>query len=174
MKTNIKKITMMLFVAASMLMVASCGKDDTTTDTPGGGTEPAPYQAKESDIIGTWSVPSSSPYLGGKKLEYKADHTMNVISDYSTRTHQVWTLTGNTLESTFTSTPDEQGRTWWEKITLNVQNYEEVENTQNDYTDKYLTVEGLMTTNYNASATNPNRIDTLGLISGRLSQRVRH
>ena len=68
---------------------------------------------------------------------------MNLISDYSTRTHQVWTLTGNTLESTFTST---QGRTWWEKITLNVQNYEEVENTQNDYTDKYLTVEGLMTT----------------------------
>ena len=172
MKANIKKITMMLFVAASMLMVASCGKDDTTTDTPGGGTEPAPYQAKESDIIGTWSVPSSSPYLGGKKLEYKADHTMNVISDYSTRTHQVWTLTGNTLESTFTTT-NMHDKEWWEKIILTVKGYEEVVNTQYNYTDRYLTVEGVMTSNYDGVATNTDRIDTLGVISGRLSQRVR-
>lgn len=169
---NIKKITMLLIVGTTVLTTACKKEEPVTPATSSQAEQPAaPYQAKESDIIGTWSVPSTSPYLGGKKLEYKTDHTMNLISDYSTRTHQVWTLTGNTLESTFTST---QGRTWWEKITLNVQNYEEVENTQNDYTDKYLTVEGLMTTNYNASATDPNRIDTLGFISGRLSQRVRH
>ena len=159
---NIKKLTVLLFVAATMFTV-SCQKEDATTSTE---DSPSAYQAKESDVIGKWNVPSTSPYLGGKTLEYKSNHTLDVISDYSTRTHQVWTLTGNKLESTFTTT-DIHDEEWWEKIILTVKGYEEVQNTQYNYTDRYLTVEGVFTTNYYGS------IDTLGVISGRLSQRVR-
>ena len=85
----------------------------------------------------------------------------------------VWTLNGNTLESTFTSLPDQWDRTWWEKFTLTVKNYEEVAVNSN-YTDKFLTVEGMFTTNYNGVITNTGEIDTSGIISGLLSQRVRN
>jgi len=170
---NIKKITMLLIVGTTVLTTACKKEEPVTPATSSQAEQPAaPYQAKESDIIGTWSVPSTSPYLGGKKLEYKTDHTMNLISDYSTRTHQVWTLTGNTLESTFTTT-NMHDKEWWEKIILTVKGYEEAVNTQYNYTDRYLTVEGVMTSNYDGVATNTDRIDTLGVISGRLSQRVR-
>ena len=171
----IKKLTMLLFVAATMFAVA-CTKDENPANngqnSNTNGQSSAPYQAKESDVIGEWKVPSSSPYLGGKTLKYKSDHTLDVVSDYSTRTHQVWTLTGNTLESTFTTTNmhDEE---WWEKIILTVKGYEEVKNTQYNYTDRYLTVEGVFTTNYDGVVSNTDRIDTVGVISGRLSQRVR-
>jgi hypothetical protein len=80
-------------------------------------------------------------------------------------------LTGNTLESTFTTT-NIHGEEWWEKIILTVKGYEEVENTQSYYADRYLTVEGVMTTNYDGVVSNTDRIDTVGVISGRLSQRV--
>ena len=172
---NFKKITMLLFVAASVLTAVSCQKDDSetqeTTTTSTQTQQNRPYQAKESDVIGKWKVPSTSPYLGGETLEYTSAHTLNVISGSSVRTHQVWTLTGNTLESTFTTT-NIHGEEWWEKIILTVKGYEEVENTQNYYADRYLTVEGVMTTNYDGVVSNTDRIDTVGVISGRLSQRV--
>ena len=100
------------------------------------------------------------------KLRKTYQELEKIIEQYSVA------LTGNTLESTFTTT-NMHDKEWWEKIILTVKGYEEVVNTQYNHTDRYLTVEGVMTSNYDGVATNTDRIDTLGVISGRLSQRVR-
>ncbi|MBQ9864052.1 MAG: hypothetical protein IJM33_01780 [Bacteroidales bacterium] len=165
---NFKRLTVLLFVAATMLTFNACTEKENGNDNP--QSPSTPYQAKESDILGKWYIPSTSPDYGGDYLEFKSNHTMS----YNGRSREyVWTLNGNTLESTFTSLPDQWDRTWWEKFTLTVKNYEEVAVNSN-YTDKFLTVEGMFTTNYNGVITNTGEIDTSGIISGRLSQRVRN
>ena len=68
---NIKKITMLLIVGTTVLTTACKKEEPVTPATSSQAEQPAaPYQAKESDIIGTWSVPSTSPYLGGYNSNY--------------------------------------------------------------------------------------------------------
>ena len=61
---NIKKITMLLFVAATMFTFASCNKDN-TEDTPsggGGGSSSANYP--ETIVSTNWNWESSEPTNG--------------------------------------------------------------------------------------------------------------
>ena len=86
---QIKKLTALLFVAATMFTASSCSKDDGYS---------------ESDIIGVWYFPTSVGYdqLRGAKLDIKADHTVTINATTGTMTFD-WTFKDNQFTATRTS-----------------------------------------------------------------------
>lgn len=82
---NIKKITALLFVAATMFTAASCTKEDDPTTTGGGSSA-----ISEANIVGEWGWPSNHE-MKNKTIIIKADHTGagNFMSSFT------WTLNGN-------------------------------------------------------------------------------
>lgn len=80
---QIKKITMLLFVAATMFTFASCNKDD---DNNGGSSA-----ISEANLVGEWGWPSSHE-MKNKTIVIKADHTGagNLMAGGFE-----WTLNGN-------------------------------------------------------------------------------
>ena len=86
---NIKKITMLLFVAATMFTASSCSKDDVYS---------------ESDIIGVWYFPTTIGYdqMRGAKVDIKADHTVTINATTGTMTFD-WTFKDNQFTATKTS-----------------------------------------------------------------------
>ena len=89
MNQNIKKLTMLLFVAASMMAV-SCSK-----------VNDGKYS--ENDIIGVWYFPSDIGYdqMRSGKLDIKSDHTVEIKSDYGWMTME-WTFEDDQFTATFT------------------------------------------------------------------------
>ena len=86
---QIKKLTALLFVAATMFTFSSCSKDDGYS---------------ESDIIGVWYFPTSVGYdqLRGAKIDIKADHTVTINATTGTMTFD-WTFKDNQFTATKTS-----------------------------------------------------------------------
>ena len=79
---NLRKMTMLLFVAATMITFSSCNKDD---DDNG---------ISETNLVGEWGWPSDHA-LKFSKLVIKNDHTATFKSLPYT-----WTLKGNTFSGT--------------------------------------------------------------------------
>lgn len=79
---NLRKMTMLLFVAATMFSFSSCNKDD---DDNG---------ISETNLVGEWGWPSDHA-LKFSKLVIKNDHTATFNSLPYT-----WTLKGNTFSGT--------------------------------------------------------------------------
>lgn len=116
---NIKKMTLLLFVAATMLSFTACEKDDDATDTGIQTITPT-----ENDIIGTWLFDwNGGGNYWGEHLYMRADHKM-LLGDYSTRAYD-WTLKGNTVEGyiEFDERDMPQGRLWWEKVTFDITDF---------------------------------------------------
>ena len=64
---NIKKLTMLLFVAATMFTFASCNKDDDNND---GGSS----AISEANLVGEWGWPSNHE-MKNRTIVINADHT---------------------------------------------------------------------------------------------------
>ncbi|MBR6899791.1 MAG: hypothetical protein IKN29_05815 [Bacteroidales bacterium] len=86
---QIKKLTALLFVAATMFTASSCSKDDGYS---------------ESDIIGVWYFPTTIGYdqMRGAKVDIKADHTVRVSASAGSMTFD-WTFKDNQFTATKTS-----------------------------------------------------------------------
>lgn len=91
---QIKKLTALLFVAATMFTFASCNKDENEDNPSGGGGSSTP--TLEEQIIGKWAIPQNVGEMHGGVMEIKADHTMKVISDPLN-----WTLDGRVLHGVY-------------------------------------------------------------------------
>ena len=85
---QIKKLTVLLFVAATMFTAASCTKDD---------------EYSESDIIGVWYFPTDIGYdqIRGAKLDIKSDHTVRISGTNGSLTFN-WTFDDNTFNASLT------------------------------------------------------------------------
>ena len=81
---QIKKLTALFFVAATMFTFASCNKDDDNNSGSGGGSS----SIDESKLIGTWQYCD---------ITFNADHTCDV-QEY----HYSYTLSGNKLHGSYT------------------------------------------------------------------------
>ena len=84
---NIKNITMLLFVAATMFTFASCNKDD---DSNGGSSS-----INEAKLFGTWHFQNAD--YRHCDITFNTDHTCDV-REY----HYNYTLSGNTLHGSYT------------------------------------------------------------------------
>ena len=84
---QIKKLTALLFVAATMFTFASCNKDNNDDNPSGGGSS----SISEANLIGEWGWPSSHE-MKNKTINIKADHTGggNLMAGGFN-----WTLNGN-------------------------------------------------------------------------------
>ena len=85
---QIKKLTALFFVAATMFTFASCNKDNTDDDNPSGGGSSS---ISEANLVGEWGWPSSHE-MKKKTIVIKADHTGagNLMAGGFE-----WTLNGN-------------------------------------------------------------------------------
>lgn len=79
---NLRKLTVLLFVAATMFTFASCSKDDDAS-------------VSEANLVGEWGWPSSHE-MNKKTIIINADHTGagNLMSDFK------WTLNDNKFVAT--------------------------------------------------------------------------
>ena len=86
---QIKKLTALLFVAATMFTFTSCNKDDGYS---------------ESDIIGVWYFPTTIGYdqMRGAKVDIKDDHTVRVSASVGSMTFD-WTFKDNLFTATYTA-----------------------------------------------------------------------
>lgn len=66
---NLRKMTVLFFVAVTMFTFASCNKEDGSTN-PGGGSS----AISEANIVGEWGWPSNHE-MKHKTIIIKADHT---------------------------------------------------------------------------------------------------
>ena len=84
---QIKKLTVLLFVAATMLTFASCEKDDDDNSSSSA--------ISEANILGEWGWPSNHE-MKNKTIVINADHTGsgNLMSSFT------WTLKGKKLVGT--------------------------------------------------------------------------
>lgn len=89
---NLRKLTVLFFVAATMFTFASCNKDDDND----GGSSGSNTSTLEEQIIGKWAIPQNVGEMHGGVMEIKADHTMKVISDPLN-----WTLDGRVLHGVY-------------------------------------------------------------------------
>lgn len=96
---QIKKITVLLFVAATMFTFASCNKDDGNNGGSGGGSS----TISEAKLIGKWSF--NDGVYSHFDITINADHTC-YWSDYSC----VWTLSGNKFHGQNTHYDEDYGR----------------------------------------------------------------
>lgn len=97
---NIKKLTMLLFVAATMFTFASCNKDD---DNNGGSGSGSSSSIDESKLIGKWSF--NDGVYSHFDITINADHTC-YWSDYNC----IWTLSGNKFHGQDTHYDEDYGR----------------------------------------------------------------
>lgn len=107
---NIKKITMLLFVAATMFTFASCNKDD---DNNGGSGSGSSSSIDESKLIGTWHFENAD--YRHCDITFNADHTCDV-REY----HYSYTLSGNKLHGAYTYYSDDYEREITEYIDLTI------------------------------------------------------
>ena len=105
MHRQIKKLTVLLFVAATMFTFASCDKDD---DNNGGSTS-----IDESKLIGTWHFENAD--YRHCDITFNADHTCDV-REY----HYSYTLSGNKLHGAYTYYSDDYEREITEYIDLTI------------------------------------------------------
>ena len=91
---QIKKLTALLFVAATMFTFASCNKDD---DNGSGSLS----SIDESKLIGTWHFENAD--YRHCDITFNADHTCDV-REY----HYSYTLSGNKLHGAYTYLYDEE------------------------------------------------------------------
>lgn len=89
---NLRKMTMLLFVAATMFIFSSCNKDDDDNGSSSGGSTPT----LEEQIIGKWAVPQNVGDNNGGVMEIYADHKMKIVS-----TTLDWTLNGRELHAIY-------------------------------------------------------------------------
>lgn len=89
---QIKKLTALFFVAATMFTFASCNKDD---DNNGGSGSGSSSSIDESKLIGTWHFENASYQYCD--ITFNANHTCDV-QEY----HYSYTLSGNKLHGSYT------------------------------------------------------------------------
>lgn len=109
---NIKKITMLLFVAATMFTFASCNKDDDNNSGSGGGSSSS---ISESKLFGTWRFENASYQYCD--ITFNTDHTCDV-REY----HYSYTLSGNKLHGQYTYYSYDDERVITEYIDLTIKN----------------------------------------------------
>ena len=102
---QIKKITMLLFVAATMITFASCNKEN-----EGEGDSSSISEAK---LYGTWHFENAD--YRHCDITFNTDHTCDV-REY----HYSYTLSGNKLHGTYTYYSDEYEREITEFIDLTI------------------------------------------------------
>lgn len=83
---NLRKLTVLFFVAATMFTFSSCNKDNTDDNPSGGGSS----SISEANLVGEWGWPSSHE-MKNKTIIINADHTGagNLMSSFK------WTLDDN-------------------------------------------------------------------------------
>ncbi len=94
---QIKKLTALFFVAATMFTFASCNKDnneDNPSNPSGGGSSSS---ISESQLIGLWGFPAGHQFQGWE-LDIKADHTMT----HGGTGTWTWSLNGNKFVAEWT------------------------------------------------------------------------
>ncbi len=89
---NLRKMTMLLFVAATMFTFSSCNKDNDDNGSSSGGSTPT----LEEQIIGKWAVPQNVGDNNGGVMEIYADHKMKIVA-----TTLDWTLDGRVLHAIY-------------------------------------------------------------------------
>ena len=106
---QIKKLTALFFVAATMFTFASCNKDDDNNSGSGGGSS----TISEAKLIGTWHFENADYRYCD--ITFNADHTCDV-REY----HYSYTLSGNKLHGAYTYYSDDYEREITEYIDLTI------------------------------------------------------
>lgn len=105
---QIKKLSVLFFVAATMFTFASCNKDDDNNDA-------SSSSIKESKIIGTWEFDSNS-HPG---IDIRSDHTCTIIDGVVNHAY-TWTLSKSTFHATDTWFSEGYGGTVTEDIVFEI------------------------------------------------------
>ena len=112
---QIKKLTALLFVAATMFTFASCNKDNSDDNTSGGGSGGSQTTISESQLIGTWEFDSNS-HPG---IDIRSDHTCTIIDGVVNHAY-IWTLSKSTFHATDTWFSEGYGGTVTEDIVFEI------------------------------------------------------